>query len=134
MVRITGVARGNTRAHVTELDFATLDRDASEEITINEPFLKREMTFKGIPMREFLQRAGVAASAADLYLHALDDYHVNLPIAGLREAGFLATRGDGKKLTVATGGPIRLVFTGDGTLARNSDNWIWSFDSARVER
>ena len=134
VVSITGVAHGNKRAHVTELDFATLDRAASEEITIIEPFLKREMTFKGISMREFLQRAGVGASAGDLYMHALDDYHVSLPIAGLREAGFLATRGDGKKLTVATGGPIRLVFTGDGTLARNSDNWIWSFDSARVER
>jgi DMSO/TMAO reductase YedYZ molybdopterin-dependent catalytic subunit len=119
---------------VTELDFATLDREASEEITITEPFLKREMTFRGISMRVFLQRAGVAASARNLSMHALDDYHVSLPIAGLREAGFLATRGDGKKLSVATGGPVRLLFTGDGALARNTDNWIWSFDSARVKR
>ena len=95
-----------------------------------EPVLR----IKGVKMGELLQRAGVDPAARKLYMHALDDYHVDLPIAGLKAAGFLATRVDGKKLPIAKGGPIRLLFTGHGKLARDTDNWIWSFDSARVER
>jgi hypothetical protein len=134
VLRIKGVKTGNVSATETDVDFTTLDRAASDEITILEPFVKRMMTFTGIPMAELLQRAGVDASARKLSLHALDDYHVDLPIAGLKDAGFLATRVDGKKIPIAKGGPIRLLFSGRGKLARDTDNWIWSFDSARVER
>ena len=134
VLRIKGVKNGNVRATVTELDFATLDRAASDKITILEPFVKRKMTFTGIPMGELLQRAGVDPSARNLYMHALDDYHVDLPIAGLKDAGFLATRVGGKKIPIAKGGPIRLLFSGRGKLARDTDNWIWSFDLARVDR
>ena len=134
VLRIAGVKNGNVSATVTELDFKTLDRAATDEITIVEPFVKRKMTFTGIPMAELLQRAGVDPSARELYMHALDDYHVDLPIAGLKDAGFLATRLDGKKIPIAKGGPVRLLFSGSGKLARDTDNWIWSFDSARVKR
>jgi hypothetical protein len=134
VLRIKGVKSGNVSATVTDLDFTTLDRAATNEITIVEPFVKRKMTFSVIPMGELLQRAGVDTSARELYMHALDDYHVDLPIAGLEDAGFLATRLDGKKIPIAKGGPVRLLFKGDGKLARDTDNWIWSFDSARVKR
>jgi hypothetical protein len=134
VLRIKGVKNGNVSATVTALDFATLDEAASDEITIVEPFVKHKMTFAGISMGELLQRAGVDPAARTLYMHALDDYHVDLPIAGLKAAGFLATRVDGKKIPIAKGGPIRLLFTGHGKLARDTDNWIWSFDLARVER
>ena len=134
VLRIKGVKAGNVSDTETAVDFATLDRAASDELTILEPFVKRKMTFNVIPMGELLQRAGVDPSARKLYMHALDDYHVDLPIAGLKDAGFLATRVNGKKIPIAKGGPIRLLFSGNGKLARDTDNWIWSFDSARVER
>jgi len=134
VLRIQGVKDGNVSATETAVDFATLDRAASDEITIVEPFVKRKMTFSVIPMGELLQRAGVDPSARELYMHALDDYHVDLPIAGLKDAGFLATRLDGKKIPIAKGGPVRLLFSGNGKLARDTDNWIWSFDAARVKR
>jgi hypothetical protein len=134
VLRITGVKAGNVSANETAVDFATLDRAATDKITILEPFVKRKMTFSVIPMGELLQRAGVDPSARQLYMHALDDYHVDLPIAGLQDAGFLATRLDGKKISIAKGGPVRLLFKGHGKLARDTDNWIWSFDSARVKR
>jgi len=116
------------------VDFATLDQAASKEITILEPFVKRKMTFKGIPMDELLRRAGADPSARTVRLHALDEYHVDLPVADLRSAGLLATRAEGQKMAIAKGGPIRLVFSGDGKSARDSDNWIWSIDRVRVKR
>jgi hypothetical protein len=134
VLRIKGVKDGNVSATETAVDFATLDRAATKKLTILEPFVKRKMTFSVISMGELMQRAGVDPSARELYMHALDDYHVNLPVAGLKDAGFLATRLDGKKIPIAKGGPVRLLFTGNGKLARDTDNWIWSFDSARVKR
>ena len=134
VLHIKGVKSGNVSTTVTKLDFATLDQAATDEITIVEPFVKRKMTFTVIPMGELLQRAGADPAARKLYMHALDDYHVDLPIAGVKAAGFLATRVDGKKIPIAKGGPIRLLFSGHGKLARDTDNWIWSFDLARVER
>ena len=134
VLRIKGVKGGNVSGSVTDLDFATLDGAATDTLTIVEPFVKRKMTFSVIPMGELLQRAGADPAARKLYMHALDDYHVDLPMAGLKDAGFLATRVNGKKIPIAKGGPIRLLFSGHGKLARDTDNWIWSFDSARVER
>jgi hypothetical protein len=134
VLRITGVKSGNVSAKVTEVDLVTLDKAATDKLTIVEPFVKRKMTFTGMSMSELLQRAGADPSARKLYMHALDDYHVDLPIAGVKAAGFLATRVDGKKIPIAKGGPIRLLFSGHGKLARDTDNWIWSFDLARVER
>ena len=134
ILRIRGVETGNVSATETAVDFATLDRAATDKLTIREPFVKRKMTFSVVPMGELLQRAGADPAARKLYMHALDDYHVDLPMAGLKDAGFLATRVDGKKIPIAKGGPIRLLFSGHGKLARDTDNWIWSLDSVRVER
>jgi hypothetical protein len=134
VLRIKGVKSGNVSTKLTVVDFATLDQAATDKLTIVEPFVKRKMTFTGMPMSELLQRAGADPSARKIYMHALDDYHVDLPMAGVKAAGFLATRVNGKKIPIAKGGPIRLLFKGHGKLARDTDNWIWSFDLARVER
>ncbi|HEX8075595.1 MAG TPA: molybdopterin-dependent oxidoreductase [Thermoleophilaceae bacterium] len=131
VLRISGVAGGNAGT-TTEADFATLDRLASEQITIRDPFVKRDVTYNALRMSRLLPAAGVPASAASVFMHALDDYHVNLPIEALSADGYLATRMDGKPIPVAKGGPVRLVFTGKGDLAENTDNWIWSIDSMRV--
>ena len=66
-------------------------------------------------------------------MHALDDYHVTLPLAQLAASGaVLATRSGGRAIAIDEGGPVRLVFPGGTRLGRNSDNWIWSVDWIRV--
>lgn len=134
VLRVTGAVRGNSGPHTTKVDFATLDRLARERVTVHEPFLKRDIAFTGIRMGTLLQSAGVDASARRLYMHALDDYHVDLPVADLTDGALLATRENGRRIPLAAGGPIRLVFTGETKLARNTDNWIWSIDSIRASR
>ena len=131
LMTISGVGPGNAGAHTTKVDFATLDKAAREEITVYEPFLKRDVKFKGIRMSALLPQLGVPASATKIYMHALDDYHVNLPLAEVAKEGFFATRMNGKPIAVAKGGPARLVLTG-GKIASNTDNWIWSVDRIRV--
>jgi hypothetical protein len=128
VLRIAGGKAGSAKT----VDFATLDRIARERVKIRDPFLKRDVTFTAVRMSDLLSAAGVPASATSLHGHALDDYHVDLPIAALRSNGLLATRMNGKPIAIADGGPIRLVFTGKSRVGDNTDNWIWSLDSIRA--
>ena len=128
VLSIEGVARGNVKADRTELDFKTIDALARESLTVHEPFLKREITFTGVNLGALLQRAGVSGSAGGIYMHALDDYHVELPLAALKQDALLATRADGRPIAIADGGPIRVVFPDGSELGAITDNWIWSVD------
>ena len=113
----------------TELDFRTLDGLARESMTVHEPFLKRKMTFTGVRLGALLQRAGIAASTRGIYMHALDDYHVELPFAELRRDALLATRAGGRPIPIADGGPVRVIYPDGSELGAITDNWIWSVDS-----
>jgi hypothetical protein len=134
IITISGVLGGNVGTDTTKVDFQTIDRLARKQVTIYEPFLKRDVTFTAIPAADFLQAAGFPPSAAHVQMRALDDYEVNLVAAGVRSAGMLATRMNGKPMTIAQGGPVRLIFTGKGHLAVDSDNWIWSIKTIRAGR
>ena len=123
------MARGNAGAIVTKLDFATLDGIAHTTLTVREPFLKRDVTFTGVPMGELLSRAGAEPASKSLYQHALDDYHVDLSFAGVAADAMLATRANGKPIPIADGGPIRIVFTSGSKLGALTDNWVWSIES-----
>ena len=135
VVRAAGVIQGNLAAHSTIADYRTLDRLGTERVRIYEPFVKRQVVFQGMSMAKFLHSlGGVPASSKRLYMHALDDSHVDLPISDLTSNGFLATRANGKPIPVRKGGPIRLVFTSKSAIAANTDNWIWSTDRIRAHR
>lgn len=135
VLTIAGGTGGNAAAGATEVDFATLERELSqEELTVYEPFVKKNVTFTGVPMSDLLSAARVDATSGSLYMHALDDYTVELPLSGVASDGLLATRVDGKRIPVAEGGPIRLIFGTDSELGSNPENWIWSVDSMRPVR
>lgn len=131
VVKISGVEKGNVGPHTTRLDLATMDQLGAERLTVHEPFLKRDVTFTGVWLRELMGRAGVPERTDRLYLHALDDYHVELATGDL-SAAFLAVRANGEPIEIADGGPVRLVFASDEGMGANTDNWIWSIDSIRA--
>jgi hypothetical protein len=133
VLKVAGVRHGNVAASITKADFAALDGVAKQRVLIREPFIKKNVTFTGITLGELLERAGVSATTGSIKFHALDDYAVTLPLAGAADA-LIATRANGELIPVAKGGPIRLVFTNDSSLAHNTDNWIWSIDSIRVTK
>lgn len=135
VLTIAGGTGRNAAAGASEIDFAALERELpQEELTVYEPFVKKDLTFTGVPMSDLLSAARVDATSGSLHLHALDDYTVELPLSEVVSEGLLATRVDGKRIAVAEGGPIRLVFGADSELGSNPDNWIWSVDSMRPVR
>ena len=105
------------------------------KLRVREPFLKRDVSFSGIPMSDLLALMGVSPSAGGIFMHALDDYHVTFTRDQLASSSaVLATRAGGAKIAIKDGGPIRIVFPRSGKVADNTDNWIWSVDRMRASR
>lgn len=128
ILRMTGLEGGGAA-----LDFRTLERMPQTEATVTEPFLKRDVEFSGVRVKDLFAIAGAPSTAGVVTLRALDDYHVELTLAELVASdALLATKADGRRMTIVDGGPIRIVFLGDTKIADNTDNWIWSVSSIRI--
>jgi hypothetical protein len=116
-----------------ELDLASLEKMRQVRVEAAEPFLKRRVTFEGVLLSDLLAVAGVPDSASKVSLTALDDYKVDFKVADVRSSQMLlATKADGKHMTVERSGPIRIVFPDSSTLGHNPDLWIWSVSSMKV--
>jgi hypothetical protein len=130
---LKGALSNRNERDAVAFDLRTLEAMATATTATYEPFVKRSMTFTGVPMADLLERAGIAPGATTVHLHALDDYQVDLRVADLADRRvLLATKADGKPIPISRGGPIRLVFPPDSTVGRNQDLWIWSVDSMTV--
>jgi hypothetical protein len=120
---------------VVALDRAALDSLNRLELTVTDPFQKRQIGYKGVWLADLLRAAGADLSAGNLRITALDDYIVNIPMSDVRAGGvFLAVQNlDGTEIPVSAGGPTRIVFR-DGTPAgNNSEQWIWSIVTIEVQ-
>lgn len=130
---VEGVRGGNAGTR-TKIDLATLRRLPQATLTVNDPFKRQSVTYGGVTMKDLLAAAGVPRTAGNLLVHALDDYHVDLPAQDLREDTILAWTAGGRPIPVAQGGPVRMIFADSHELGRNRDNWIWSIDWMRAGR
>jgi hypothetical protein len=126
VLTLTGVDRPNVGKDM-ELDLAALASMPTVEVTVFEPFLKRDILFEGVLLSDVLGYAGVDP-AADMRVTALDDYRVDFSLDQLAEDRVLvATRMDGQKIEIPDGGPTRFIFLDASSgLGTNTDNWVWS--------
>jgi hypothetical protein len=135
ILKISGVEKGNTAKTVSELDMKGLETLPAVEATVREPFLKRDVRFSGVRVGELLKASGTPDGATKVFMHALDDYTITLGIDELVESGaILATRADGKRIPISKGGPIRVVYDEETETSRNTDLWIWSVDTFKLQR
>ena len=101
-------------------------------ITIDEPFVKKRQTFRGVPLAVVLTHAGVSDSAT-IDTVALNDYHYSSAVAPLEASrALLATTRDGAPIPYDQGGPVRIVFPDGTPLSTVLDAWNWSLVSINV--
>lgn len=134
VLTITGlVATKNTGSSIS-LDQTTIDRLGQVQVTVYEPWIKAETTFRGVWLADLMKVAAAASAAASLRITALDDYRVELTTADLRAGGILlaTTAGDGSAIAVADGGPTRIVFVKGIESGANADQWIWSLKTIEI--
>ena len=125
---VLGAGRANAAGEL-RLSLADLERLPMVEAVVFEPFIKRDVVFQGVRLEDLLAFADLPDSAA-IHAVALNDYAVDLPVEVLRREGtLLATRADGRPITLEDGGPTRIVFTDDHPDTGNESLWIWSLAS-----
>jgi len=98
-----------------------------------EPWVKKDLTFRGVWLTDVLALAG-AAHPTEVQIEALDDYRVRLSAADLRAGGILlaTTDGAGHEIPIEAGGPTRIVFARGIASGTNADQWIWSLRTIDV--
>lgn len=108
-----------------ELQVADLVALGSRELTVNEPFVKRQQTFTGTPLADVLTATGIPPQAT-LDTVGADDYVFSAPVAQFVESGaLLAYEVDGAPISPEDGGPIRLVYPDGTVMSGNPDAWTW---------
>jgi hypothetical protein len=59
-------------------------------------------------------------TASELHITALDDYEFTIPLEEIRGTKvLLATKAEGEHMTVADGGPTRIIFSPDSQFGQN---------------
>ncbi|MDY7101912.1 MAG: molybdopterin-dependent oxidoreductase [Actinomycetota bacterium] len=126
VLEVTGGLVTNTDDGL-ELDLDMLERMRTVELELFEPFVEERMTFRGVPLEDVVELAGVPDGATTMRTVALNEYEVDIPLDVLDTEGvLLAYEGDGVPLALDEGGPIRIVFADDHPDVANESLWNWS--------
>jgi hypothetical protein len=134
VLTLTGKISATNKGSAIVFDQATIDRLGQVQITVYEPWVKQDMTFRGVWLADLLTVADASTTASSLRMTALDDYRAEVTMTAVRAGGMLlATRaGDGSAIPVADGGPTRLVYVNGIKSGANADLWIWSLKTIEV--
>ncbi|MDH4414859.1 MAG: molybdopterin-dependent oxidoreductase [Rhizobium sp.] len=102
----------NTNAGDTaQFDMAMLDKLKSRKGEMETPWTTGKVTFEGPLLREVL--ATVGATGTSLKVRALNDYAADVPAEDAKLDTILATKLDGKLMSVRDKGPLMLVYPFD---------------------
>jgi hypothetical protein len=134
VLTFTGLVGTKNTGSSIALDQTAIDRLGQVQVTVYEPWVKAETTFRGVWLADVLKVVAAAPAAASLRMTALDDYRVEMTAADVRAGGILlATKsGDGSAIAVADGGPTRIVFVKGTEFGANADHWIWSLKTIEI--
>lgn len=104
----------------------------STTVIIDEPFVKKRQTFRGVPLATILSKAGIPDTAT-IDTGAINDYHYSTAVAPMvGSKALIATERDGAPIPYDQGGPIRIVFPDGTPLSSVLDAWNWSLASITV--
>lgn len=115
-----------------DFSYAELQQLATVEIEILEPFVEERQSFRGVPLVDLLERAGVPVDGR-IETVALNDYRYADSVAQwVDNEALLAVFRDGELIPMDQGGPIRIVFAEDSPAFDLLDAWNWSLRSIVV--
>lgn len=106
----------------------------TKDLTIYEPFVKRNIAFTGVPMAAIFATVGIAGDVR-VNTEALNEYIYDKSTAAdfVGSDGLIAVAQEGKPVPVDQGGPIRIIFPNGTKLSKNLDAWNWSLEKISVK-
>ncbi|MEM7530688.1 MAG: molybdopterin-dependent oxidoreductase [Chloroflexota bacterium] len=129
----------NSETKLVEFDRELVESLGLSEFTILDPFEEREVTYRGVLVRDLLNGLQVDASATDMLATALNDYAITIPLEQFHEYPVLmALQSDGEYMTPDYRGPLMFVYPMHqydfGKLdIPYRDNWIWQIKSIEIQ-
>lgn len=119
------------------MDRATIERVGVVEYRVKDPFSGESVRYRGVLMRDLLELWQVDEDAQQVYLVALNDYAIEVPLSEFYQYPVLfALQADGVYMEPDTQGPAMLVYPVDQytfDLAEVKRNWIWQIKSIALQ-
>ena len=112
ILTVTGAVTKPNAGATAQFDLQMLEALKGRTGTMNTPWIDGKATFSGPLLRAVLEAAG--ANGSTLQVRALNDYFATVPIADAAKLDtILATRIDGKPMSVRDKGPLFLIYPFD---------------------
>ena len=128
----TDVVLTVTGTKIVNYTMGQLKALGTQSISIVEPFVKKQQTFVGVPLKAILEASGITPTQ-HLQTIALNDYVFKDTAANFESNnGLMAISRDGAAIPMDEGGPIRIVFPSDSKYFTYLDAWNWSMRSIKV--
>ena len=120
-----------------QFDLDMIESVGVVEYSLGDPFEERQVTYRGVLMRDMLAAAGIAAKAKTLKITALNDYAIEIPVAEFDEYPIMmALQADGEYRQPDYRGPSMLVYPlhayDNFDMNRVQDNWIWQIKTFEI--
>lgn len=120
---------------VALFDLETLEGLGKASFATRSEVSEVPQLFEGVPLRALLERIGFQGKS--LRASALNDYAAVIPVEDLKFEPILATKVDGRMLTIRDKGPLWIVYPRDAHKvlqdARYDYRWVWQLNKIHVE-
>ncbi len=137
ILTISGKIGANKLANTLQMDRATIERAGVVEYRVKDPFSGESVRYRGVLMRDLLELWQVDEDAQQVYLVALNDYAIEVPLSEFYQYPVLfALQADGVYMEPDTQGPAMLVYPLDQyafDLTKVKRNWIWQIKSIELQ-
>lgn len=135
VLTISGRIERTNSSDVAQFDMEMLEALGKRSFASRSELSDVPQLFEGIPLRAVLERVGVQGKS--LRASALNDYVAVIPIEDLKYEPILATKVDGRVLTIRDKGPLWIAYPRDSYKilqdAKYDYRWVWQLNKLRVE-
>lgn len=137
LLTVTGKIGNVNRDNAILMDRTTIEAVGLVEYTVTDPFEQRPIRYRGVLMRDLLERWQVANDAITMQLTALNDYKIDIPLAEFHQYPILfALQADGLYMQTDYRGPAMLVYPVDQyhfELLTVQRKWIWQIKAIDIQ-
>jgi hypothetical protein len=136
VLRVTGaISASNVEGEMAvEFDMETLESLGLVEYeTYDLVGTNGAFVFRGVLLGEIAEFVGVSDEATQVFIRALDDYSISIPLTDFAAYPvLLATWRDGERMAVEDFGPTRVIYP-DNAPRENDEFWIFSVATLNFE-
>ncbi|MFN3832683.1 MAG: molybdopterin-dependent oxidoreductase [Allorhizobium sp.] len=111
VLTVKGAISNTNAGDTAQFDLAMLEKLKGRKGEMETPWTEGKVTFEGPLLREVLAAAG--ATGANLKVRALNDYAADVPADDAKLDTILATKLNGKAMSIRDKGPLMLVYPFD---------------------